>query len=92
MSIEIRFVSAPWCNACSKIKEPFISHCACLEIIPGFLDYDSLDEEFQASIKSLPTILVRKEGGQGWTYYTAVEFETWKMDTILLNLKKTEDF
>jgi len=92
MSIEIKYVSATWCSACSRMKELFVNHCAYLEIIPGFLDYDSLDEEFQTSIKSLPTILVRKEGGQVWTYYTAVEFETWKTDTILLNLKKTEDF
>ena len=93
--METRFVSATWCKACAKIKEPFINHCKALGIEPEWIDYDSMTEEDQATIKSLPTMMVR-EAGKPWIYYIASEFESWKSTITSFSLasimEKTTDF
>ena len=90
--MEVKFVSAIWCKACVKIKEPFVAHCKAVGIEPTWLDYDSMSEEEQASIKSLPTIMVRSDPGESWIHYVASEFETWKTMVAMKSLKMTEDF
>lgn len=91
MPLETRFISAVWCKACVKIKEPFIAHCKAVGLEPTWLDYDTMNEEEQATIKSLPTIMVR-EAGKSWTHYIASEFEDWKTAVALTALKTDGDF
>lgn len=76
--MEVQFVSASWCKACTKIKPDFIAHCKILDLEPTWVDYDELDEGvFKESIKGLPTILFRI-GETPWTHYVASQFEAWK--------------
>lgn len=89
--MEIQFVSAPWCKACSVIKPDFIAHCKLIGIEPMWINYDEMDEEFQGTIKALPTIKVRTD--TDWTYYTKDTFEAWKDIVMAYVLKtKTDDF
>ncbi len=89
--MEIRFVSASWCKACVKIKEPFIAHCKAVGIEPMWLDYDTMSEEEQGTIKSLPTIMVR-EAEKPWKHYVASDFEDWKNAVAITAIKIDEDF
>jgi hypothetical protein len=94
VTMETRFVSASWCKACVRIKEPFIAHCKAVGLEPTWLDYDSMSEEEKDTIKSLPTIMVRV-GAKPWTHYVASEFEYWKNDITSLSLQsmmKSETF
>jgi thiol-disulfide isomerase/thioredoxin len=91
--LEIQFVSAPWCKSCDKIKPEFIAHCKIIGTEPIFINYDTMDEDFQATIKSLPTIKVRNDTDEEWTYFTALTFDAWKTFVINIALtKKTDDF
>ena len=85
MALEIQFVSASWCKACIKIKPDFITHCALLGVTPTWVDYDEIEEgEFKASIKGLPTIMVRTTSV--WKHYVASEFDAWKLESASLAL------
>ena len=89
--METRFVSATWCKACVKIKEPFIAHCKAVGIEPMWVDYDTMSEEEKDTIKSLPTIMVRGPN-EPWKHYVAAEFEAWKTAVALTALKTDGDF
>jgi len=85
MPLEIQFISASWCKACIKIKPEFIAHCALLGVTPTWVDYDEIEEgTFKASIKGLPTIMVRT--ADVWTHYVASQFESWKLESASLVL------
>jgi hypothetical protein len=85
--MEIQFVSATWCKACVKIKEPFIAHCKAVGIEPTWLDYDTMSEEDKETIKSLPTIMVRMGSNEPWIHYAASDFEDWKNAVAITALK-----
>ena len=75
---EVQIISAPWCKRCQTVKPDVAEHCRIGGAEFSILDYDEMEEDDKASVKSLPTIRMRLSPDAGWMIFTADSLETFK--------------
>ena len=71
---EVQIISAPWCKRCHTIKPEVAAACALRGIVLETVEYEEMEEDQKAEIKSLPTIRMRASAEAAWVSYTA---DTW---------------
>ena len=91
VKIEVEIISAAWCKRCHTIKPEVAALCAIAGTSLNVVDFEEMEEEEKATIKSLPTIRMRL--GTSWTSYTATMLEDWKTAITAASLRqKDTDF
>jgi hypothetical protein len=93
MPIEVEVFSAAWCKRCQTVKPEVEAVCRVAGANYAVVDYDELDENENAFIKSLPTIRMRADATAGWLIFTAATLEDFKKElTKLALLHSYDDF
>ena len=92
--IEVQVISAKWCKRCQTIKPEVEAICKLNGASFEEVDYDLLEDDETAAIKSLPTILLRASPDAEWSRYVADTIEDFKKDILAISLKNPayEDF
>ena len=78
MPVEVQIISAPWCKRCQVVKPDVAEHCRIGGAELSILDYDEMEEDDKASVKSLPTIRMRLTPDAGWMIFTADSLDQFK--------------
>ena len=86
---EVQIISAPWCKRCQVVKPDVTEHCRIGGAELTILDYDEMEDEDKASVKSLPTIRIRVTPDAGWMIFTADSLEQFKQTLVKAALSST---
>jgi len=77
---EVQIISASWCKRCHTIRPEVAATCAVRGIVLEYVDYEAMDDDQKATIKSLPTIRMKISAEAAWVSYTADSLASWKED------------
>jgi thiol-disulfide isomerase/thioredoxin len=91
---EVEIVSAAWCKRCHTIKPDVEALCKAAGTVLKVVDFEEMEEEEKAVIKSLPTIRMRLGPEAPWASYTATTLDEWKaaIATAVLGQVSDTDF
>lgn len=88
---EVQLISAPWCKRCAVIKPDVASHCTMNNATFTIVDYEEMEENEKADIKSLPTIRMRLGPMGSWAVFTADTLESFKTTLAHASLKQSTE-
>jgi len=91
MTAKVQIISASWCKRCQTIKPDVAEQCRIGGADLSILDYEEMDEDEKAHIKSLPTIRMRLHSDTEWKSFTADSLDQFK-SALFASAIATTDF
>lgn len=77
---EVQLISAPWCKRCQVVKPEVAAHCVMSGATMTVVDYETMEEDEKALIKSLPTIRMRLGSDKAWSIFVADTLDAFKTE------------